>query len=162
VVSPSAIRNDEQLDAARSDRVRLRYYITNTFIITVCARAHGTLGHHSMTEPPADPVELARSVTKDVFEVLIDVLTHPEATHSNRLAAALALWERGWGKPTQPEDSRKADERPVSELTIDELFARAKAIIENPERGVRGADAGEAGSPDVRERDRDPGSAGSS
>ena len=41
-----------------------------------------------MTKPPADPVELARSVTRDVFEVLVDVMTHPEATHANRLSAA--------------------------------------------------------------------------
>jgi NADPH-dependent ferric siderophore reductase len=39
-----------------------------------------------MTKQPDDPRELARSVTKEVFEVLLDVLTHPEASPARRRA----------------------------------------------------------------------------
>ena len=49
-----------------------------------------------MTKPPADPVELARSVTRDVFEVLVDVMTHPEATHANRLSAGALDRQAGY------------------------------------------------------------------
>jgi hypothetical protein len=56
---------------------------------------------------PDDPRELARTVTKDAFDALVDALTHPEATIANRIAVALALRGRGWGKPAQPK--RKSD-----------------------------------------------------
>jgi hypothetical protein len=41
------------------------------------SRNTGTSQHD---KPSVCPVELARSVTKDVFEVLLDVTRHPEAT----------------------------------------------------------------------------------
>ncbi len=117
-----------------------------------------------MTKSPVDPVELARSVTRDVFEVLVDVMTHPEATHANRLSAALALWDRGWGKPAQPDKSGKGDERAVSDLTIGTSYSleqkQSSKILTTEFDGQ--PEAGEPGSADVCEHDRDPGRAGSS
>jgi hypothetical protein len=113
-----------------------------------------------MTKAPVDPRSLARSFTEDAFEVLLAVISQDDAPWPVRVSAALAIIERGWGKPTQPPESEISDERPPSELTTAQLVARVRSILERVERGAGGADAGEAGVGDVRERDRDPGSAG--
>jgi hypothetical protein len=119
--------------------------------ITVRARAHDTLGHHSMTKSPEDPVQLARSATRDVFEVLLAIMNNPKATHATRLSAALALWDRGWFK-SQPDESGKADERPVSELTTAELLGRASALIERNAAILASLGVGAAGQRAKRRR----------
>lgn len=44
---------------------------------------------------------LARAHTERAIQVLAGIMDQPEAPHSARVAAATALLDRGWGKPTQ-------------------------------------------------------------
>jgi hypothetical protein len=44
---------------------------------------------------------LARSHTRSALNVLVGVMRHPNATPSARVAAATAILDRGWGRPTQ-------------------------------------------------------------
>ncbi len=48
--------------------------------------------------------ELARARTEEAIEALTNIMRDPEASASARVAAAEALLDRGWGKPTQPFD----------------------------------------------------------
>lgn len=45
---------------------------------------------------------LARKHTEDAIAVLASILGDPDAKGSERIAAAIALLDRGYGKPTQP------------------------------------------------------------
>lgn len=103
--------------------------IERGIVITSCARAHGTLGHHGMKKPTSRSRRARALRHQGCVRVLLDIMRHPNATHASRLSAALALRDPGWGKPTQPDKCGKADERPVSDLAVDELLARAKAIV---------------------------------
>ena len=49
---------------------------------------------------------------------LVGAMTDEKATMTNRITAALALWERGWGKPMQPPEPEKSQE---SVLSIDSV-----------------------------------------
>ncbi len=150
---------------AKTGPTRERRQRPRVFLFTLRASRTARWNITAMTDKPADPRELARSVTGDAFDALLDVLTHPEATMANRVSVALALWERGWGKPTQPDES-ETDERPVSELSMPELLARtaatlerANAILGRDNSGDRGPATGAEQPADVREHDRDSGSA---
>jgi hypothetical protein len=44
---------------------------------------------------------LARSYTRTAFNVLVGVMRSKDATHTERLAAANAILDRGWGKAPQ-------------------------------------------------------------
>lgn len=46
--------------------------------------------------------EMAREHTEKSLNALIAVIDDKEAPHSAKIAAATALLDRGWGKPTQP------------------------------------------------------------
>jgi hypothetical protein len=48
---------------------------------------------------------LARKRTEEAVETLAAICSDPEAPHAARVAAAVALLDRGWGKPTQPIDA---------------------------------------------------------
>lgn len=45
---------------------------------------------------------LARAYTEKAVEVLGGIMSQPNSPESARVAAATALLDRGWGKPTQP------------------------------------------------------------
>lgn len=49
----------------------------------------------------ADLSDMARSAAQDVFETIFNIMKNAEASDGDRLKAALALGERGFGKPTQ-------------------------------------------------------------
>ena len=50
----------------------------------------------------ADLVDLTRAHTVEAVQALIDIFSDGEAPPSARVAAANAVLDRGWGRPTQP------------------------------------------------------------
>ena len=54
-----------------------------------------------MAKAPLEIRSLARAHTKTCLNVLSSIVKQPDAPHSARVAAATALLDRGWGKPTQ-------------------------------------------------------------
>jgi hypothetical protein len=45
--------------------------------------------------------DLARSVTKEAVATLLDIMTDAKAPAAARVAAAVAVLDRGWGRPPQ-------------------------------------------------------------
>jgi hypothetical protein len=67
---------------------------------------------------------LARSHTRTALNVLVAVMRNTKATPPARVAAANAILDRGWGKPTQ---SLGNDENAI------ELIHRIERVIVQPE-----------------------------
>jgi len=67
---------------------------------------------------------LARSHTRTALNVLVAVMRNTKATPPARVAAANAILDRGWGKPTQ---SLGNDENAL------ELIHRIERVIVQPE-----------------------------
>lgn len=55
-----------------------------------------------MAKAKADIRSLARSHTETAIKVLAGIMQQETANAAARVAAAQALLDRGWGKPTQP------------------------------------------------------------
>lgn len=55
-----------------------------------------------MAKAPTEIRSLARSYTESAIKTLAGIMQQPEAAETARVAAANALLDRGWGKPTQP------------------------------------------------------------
>jgi len=54
---------------------------------------------------PKDSITaLARQYTGDAIKTLVEICKDPQAPPAPRVAAAMALLDRGWGKPMQPTD----------------------------------------------------------
>jgi hypothetical protein len=81
-------------------------------------------------EPKAEIRELAKVHTKASVETLAKALTAKDSPWPARVAAAQALLDRGWGKPTQHVEVTKS---PLDELEPDELSALASAVASLPE-----------------------------
>ena len=63
------------------------------------------------------------------IECLLEEMKHGDTSHA-RIAAANALLDRGWGKPTQPLDGAP-DVPPIGiEMSIEESRAEARRAIE--------------------------------
>ena len=45
--------------------------------------------------------DLARSCTQAAVETLLEIMTNPKAPAAARVAAAVAVLDRGWGRPPQ-------------------------------------------------------------
>ena len=58
-----------------------------------------------MAKAPSDIRSLARSHTTKALNVLKGIMSERGAPHSSRVAAAVALLDRGWGKPPQSIDA---------------------------------------------------------
>lgn len=54
-----------------------------------------------MAKTPTDIRSLARSHTQTALNVLAGIMSEPDAPHAARVAAANALLDRGYGKPSQ-------------------------------------------------------------
>ncbi len=67
----------------------------------------------------------ARSHTRSALNVLIGVMRNTNAAAPARIAAANAILDRGWGKPTQPIENG-----PDGAL---ELIHRIERVIVHPE-----------------------------
>ena len=70
---------------------------------------------------------LARGYTETVLKMLAGLVTREDVAPAARIAAGIALLDRGWGKPTQSFDLQ--DERPP----VTEIFNRI-VDPENPDR----------------------------
>jgi hypothetical protein len=55
-----------------------------------------------MAKTPTEIRSLARQHTAKALQVLSGIMNEPDAPAAARVAAANALLDRGWGKPTQP------------------------------------------------------------
>ena len=55
-----------------------------------------------MAKAPIEIRTLARSHTKSAIQTLAKIMTSAKSTAAARVAAANALLDRGWGKPTHP------------------------------------------------------------
>ena len=72
---------------------------------------------------PLDLKSLARSYTKACVQTLSGVATNGES-ESAKVAAAIALLDRGWGKPNQPTENKIEGE--VNIILRDMMAERAK------------------------------------
>ena len=94
--------------------------------------------------------EIARAHTGEAIETLVKVMNKPEASASAQVAAAVALLDRGWGRPSQTinasiESNNQGDidaslEREMSEII---KMSRSQSKPENARETV------EEGSPPV-------------
>ena len=68
-----------------------------------------------------DVVDLARRHTPDAIEALARILNSENSPPAAVVAASVALLDRGWGKPVQPDEHGGADGKPfvpVLQLTL--------------------------------------------
>ena len=54
-----------------------------------------------MAKTPIEIKSLARAHTESALNVLAGIMNEPDAPHPARVSAAVALLDRGWGKPAQ-------------------------------------------------------------
>lgn len=55
-----------------------------------------------MAKTPTEIRSLARGHTEKAINVLVGVMSNDDCPAAARVAAASAILDRGWGKPTQP------------------------------------------------------------
>lgn len=82
-----------------------------------------------MAKAATDIRSLARSHTESALKVLAGIMNEPEAPPAARVAAANALLDRGWGKPTQTTDLTVRNVS-AQELRDDELATIAAGSSE--------------------------------
>jgi hypothetical protein len=86
-----------------------------------------------MAKTPADIRSLARAHTAKAVRTLAGIMNEPRAPAAARISAAIALLDRGWGKPQQAIEMDWR-ETPVDEMSDEELMAEireTKAKIAN-------------------------------
>ena len=83
-----------------------------------------------MAKAPIEIKSLARSYTDSAIKTLAGIMQQSEAAPAARVAAAQALLDRGWGKPTQTIEANV--KRSTSDLSDAELIA----IAEDGSEGV--------------------------
>ncbi|MCH9809357.1 MAG: hypothetical protein K0U74_16650 [Alphaproteobacteria bacterium] len=90
-----------------------------------------------MAKAPIDIRSLARAHTKKSIEVLGGIVSNGKRD-SDRIAAATALLDRGWGKPKQELSIER--KRTYAELTNDELEAIARGEADSGEGATSAED----------------------
>lgn len=78
----------------------------------------------------------AREHSADAIETLVKAMNSPSAGWSARITAAMALLDRGYGKPTQPLDI--ADGRPLSSVATEDLVAAVAALAASMPKTIEG------------------------
>lgn len=73
-----------------------------------------------MAKAPTEIRSLARSYTEKALKVLAGIMQQEEAPPAARVSAAVALLDRGWGKPQQTVDMT-VRRQIAKELSDDEL-----------------------------------------
>jgi len=58
-----------------------------------------------MAKTPLEIASLARKHTRTAIRTLVGIMNQPLASASARVAAAVALLDRGWGKPKQSHEA---------------------------------------------------------
>lgn len=77
-----------------------------------------------MTKASVDIRSLARAHTAKAIRVLVGIMNETKSPAAARVAAANALMDRGWGKPTQPLSGE--DGQPI------QIIQRIERIIVDP------------------------------
>ncbi len=85
-----------------------------------------------MAKTPTDIRSLARSHTETMVEVLRCIANQKDAAPAARATAAIALLDRGWGKPEAFATVKHINTR-ADELTDDELAAIARGRSDEPD-----------------------------
>ena len=85
---------------------------------------------------------LARSHTKTAIRVLAGIMREPTVQPMARVAAAKALLDRGWGKPTERHEHVSLNA--VAELSDDELRNAIALLRAAPTPPVEPGDGGES------------------
>src|SRR5579871_2241077 len=67
------------------------------------------------TKTPTEIASMARAYTDTVLKAFAGIVAREDAPPPSRIAAGLALLDRGWGKPTQ-NVSVNDDWRPITQL----------------------------------------------
>jgi hypothetical protein len=80
-----------------------------------------------------DVQELARQKSPDAINTLVEIMNHEKAPPAARVAAANALLDRGYGKPTQPIAQTLAKIDP-STMSDEELAAIVRNGIQADDR----------------------------
>jgi hypothetical protein len=76
-----------------------------------------------MAKAPTDIRSLARSHTPMAVRTLAEICKSPKCNPGARVSAAVALLDRGWGKPDQTMGLTIVDKRDAADWTRDELVA---------------------------------------
>jgi hypothetical protein len=72
---------------------------------------------------------LARSRSAACIDVLLEIASDAEASAATRVAAAIALLDRGWGKPVAMTADVPAVAPAFGDLTLEQVIAaRAKVV----------------------------------
>lgn len=74
-----------------------------------------------MSKAPAQIKSLARQHTETALKVLAGIMNQDDCAPAARVAAAQALLDRGWGKPTQPI-AGDDDAAPITTRVVREVF----------------------------------------
>ena len=77
-----------------------------------------------MAKTPIEIKSLARAHTESALNVLAGIMNEPESPHAARVSAAIALLDRGWGKPAQAiknedDEAFKVELRPLVRQIVD-------------------------------------------
>jgi hypothetical protein len=94
-------------------------------------------GRAKRTPQELDLIAACRDKTPRALDVLVEIMETGQIER-NRLAAAMAIIERGYGKPVQPIDAHPVDERAEETEAqwakgMDELRAAFAARLAKPE-----------------------------
>jgi hypothetical protein len=108
--------------------------------------SHGVSGNPGGRPRALRDLQLAaRQYTREALDTLVLVMRNGRPTEA--LAAALALLDRGWGKPRQSVEVSGAEGHP---LQIEDVRAANLAIIEGVANRIAGATAAGSASGDPR------------
>ena len=73
---------------------------------------------------------LARGYTSRAVETLRGIMENIKAPPAARISAAIAILDRGFGRPHQTSESKDV-QKPVSEMSDEELIARIRELEED-------------------------------
>lgn len=79
--------------------------------------------------------DLARAHTEDALRTLAEICTNADAPHSARVAAASAILDRGYGKPTQTIEANVSILDKLQPTELAALEAALSAIEEDTPGG---------------------------
>ncbi len=82
------------------------------------------------TAPEQSIIDLAREKTVECIDILAQIAKDGGNTASARIAAATALIDRGWGRPTTMTiTDAEPDELEEGEISLEDILAARAAVI---------------------------------
>lgn len=83
-----------------------------------------------MAKAPIEIRSFARQHTEAALNTLVDIMSNENSKDAARVAAAQAILDRGWGKPSQSMEVSGPEGGPIQHENLsDEAAARAMAHI---------------------------------